>query len=430
VSLLKKPIIIDVVENDMCIGCGACIYTCPSGVIEPVFNDERKVREVKVTDFDTCKDCMLCDEVCPSIHVDFSQLLQKPVKREGDILSISIGYSSEHQFNNISSSGGIIRALVLDALKHQKPVICLGTFDDTYNAVLLKNPEDLSKVPGSIYHSVSFSECIKLLKSLDKPCVLVAIPCHLEGLKNYIQKVEPALDSKIDLIVGLICGWMYTEHSLEAFAGYKGIKEKIHDAGYRGEDKVGNLKLHTDQKTHHFSRRVFDSFNDKLDYKASFSRYMNRLRCRVCEDHLNILSDITVGDAWLKRFEDEKLSIVVSRTDIGLHKIRELEKNGEITLKSGEFSDLIESQSDDIVYSHSAIDMNSYLRSKKRHAPKFNFDGKDQGSVKLGITKRLDFSFDMFMRVLIIRGKYKLYRILYFLRWVCITISNKWKKSQ
>src|SRR5690606_37960767 len=109
------------------------------------------------------------------------------------------------------------------------------------------------------------------------------------------------LSEKIALIAGIICGWMYSHHGIRAFSSYKNINQEIKDVRYRGEDKVGKLKIFTNDEVHTFDRRKFHSFKEILDYRASFSTDVNRLRCRLCQNHLNVTADIAVGDAWLAR---------------------------------------------------------------------------------------------------------------------------------
>ncbi|WP_425592085.1 4Fe-4S dicluster domain-containing protein [Faecalibaculum rodentium] len=47
------------VDQDTCIGCGACVGACPTGAI--ALNDEGKAQ----VDPDTCIDCGACVGVCP-----------------------------------------------------------------------------------------------------------------------------------------------------------------------------------------------------------------------------------------------------------------------------------------------------------------------------------------------------------------------------
>ena len=402
----------------MCIACGACILSCPQSVIEPAYNKIRAAHEVKITKLEFCLGCSRCDEVCPSINVNFPKLLKIPpqephVERYGPLNSTQVGYAPKYHFDGISSSGGIIRAIIVNAVEQNKPVICLGKSNDGYCAIQIKSIADLKKIPGSIYHSISFTDGIQLLKEVDRPCVLVALPCHLEGIRNYILSVEHDLIKKIDLTIGLICGWMFSHHAIYSFAHYKNIKAPIRDVKYRGEDKVGTLKLYTNNTEHVYSRRAFSTVKERIDYKSSFSRAMNRLRCRVCEDHINLLADIVVGDAWLKEYKNDKMSIVLIRNGNGDRVLTDLKMKGKIVLNKGSIEDIIESQSEDLVYGHSARLMNVYLAKKHWITPEFYFGDDQNEKPALKFYHQILFAYELFMRKVTQKSKYDLYRFAF-----------------
>ena len=420
------PRIQQVVEQDMCIACGACVYACPQDVVVPTYNSLRAAHEIRIADKTYCPTCAApCDAVCPSIQVDLVGLLPDArngdgaIDRHGVVQSVHIGYAPAHQFNGVSSSGGVLRCFVSHALETGTPVVCLGQVGDDYEPMIARSLADLQRVPGSIYHSVSFAKCITVLRALDEPCVLVSIPCHLEGILTYIRKHEPALEEKIALNVGLICGWMYSGHGIRAFAHHKALPGRVVDAAYRGEDKVGLLKLKTDLGVYRFSRRSFSGLGGELDYKSSFSGVVNRLRCRLCENHLNVLADVVVGDAWLKRKPKatDKLSIVVTRTDRGSAALNKLVTMRKVVLEEGTIEDIEESQSYNLIHGVVAGKLNRFLQERGRLTPQFDY-GDGPRHTSLTVAERIDFGFEIALRRLLRSGQYRAYRAMYVLfRW-------------
>jgi coenzyme F420-reducing hydrogenase beta subunit len=432
--IMSLPKIQEVVDNDLCIACGACIEACPKDVVAASFNAYRGAAEVEIgTDGQPCLGCPApCDSVCPSLVSDLRKsedLLQtEEGVRFGPIKRASLGFANPHRFNGISSSGGIVRAIIYDALDRGEAVVCLaGDGAGGYVPERLEKPEDLERVPGSIYHSVTFAGAIDLCRTSGSPCVIVATPCQLAGIDNYIRTQEPSLERSISLRVGLICGWMYTTHSLGAFASYKGIQEPVANALYRGEDEKGLLKFTAEGKTHSFPRRDFSSKKEDQDYRASFSSVMNRLRCRVCEDHLNVLADVAVGDAWLRRKEGEKTSIVLARTELGCQRIRELELSSKIELEDSDAAnDLLESQSRSLVLGTDAKEMASWLRSRGKITPQFLYDDAPATLPKtLPLKTRIKYSIEMILRRIVRSRHYRLYHRLYRIRAWIILKSTK-----
>ena len=311
--------------------------------------------------------------------------------------------------------------MVAVALDSGQPVICLGKSEGKeYEPMIFRKREDLSRIPGSIYHGVSFVQAIPLLREVDRPCLLVSTPCQLEGILKFSQQCEPELRSKIALSVGLICGWMYSDHSLKAFAKFKRIEGEIIDAGYRGEDEAGMLKITTEEEgIQKFSRSVFGSMSEMIDYRASFSLPLNRLRCRSCENHVNVLADIAVGDAWLARHRGDKLSIIVVRTEAGERALSDLQAGGGVHLTPAEDGDLNESQSENLVFGTEARRLKRYMRKRSIKVPEADFgDDPDDGEAR-------GFRYEFAMRRAVRAGRYRLYRMMYLGRFFGLKLRGK-----
>lgn len=412
--------IIEVIENDMCIACGACVEACDRNQIVPAYNKERACNEVKFIQSENCLNCQTqCVSVCPSVEVNFATLLPSgaSTNRNENYVSIKTGYSHEHQFNGVSSSGGVLREIIQNYIEKGIPVLCLAyekeVNDGKYNARQIFTLKDMERIPGSIYHSISFTDAITQIKSVEE-CVVVAIPCHLEGLMKYIHEQEPALEEKIILKAGIICGWMYSDHSFLSFANYNNIERKIVDVGYRGEDRIGNLKLYAKEKLFNFSRNQFNTFNDLLSYRASYSTDVNRLRCRTCQNHLNFLADVVVGDAWLKRKKNKKLSIIISRNEKGEKLLNQLSYENKITTEIGTFDDVIESQSHNLVYGVVARKLNKFLKDRGKIYPRFIFSDNIHESNNT-VLDYLMFKLEFLKRNLIRARRYKSYRLVYLI---------------
>lgn len=412
-----------VLDHDLCIACGACVEVCPVSVVSPVFHPGRGAEEVAVTTPSACVDCAApCGDVCPSIVTDFARLALEPdgVRRDGRVRSVLVAQAPGHCHNGVSSSGGVLRLLATAALEAGTPVLCLvaestGPAERVrHEAGILRSLDELSRVPGSIYHSVSFTAAIPLLRALETPCLLIAIPCHLAGLLAYIDRYEPALRPKIGVTAGIICGWMYSHHALDAFAHFKGMSEPWTDAGYRGEDKVGRLKLIARSGVHSWSRREFGSLREMVDFRSSFATEANRLRCRVCEDHLNVLADISVGDAWLARTANSKSSVVVVRTQRGEALLAPHLASGRLLASEGSFGDLVESQSRDLIYATTASRLSAFLQDRGKSMPHFNYSDPI-APAGLGLRQQFLFGSEMLLRNLLRRRHYRIYRIGYML---------------
>ena len=434
-----QPLIRLVVEQDLCIACGACVAACPRANIRPIFQRGRGAEEIEVIAEATCTGCpQPCDAVCPSLTVDFARQRAArtgetervpPPARDGWMESVHLGWSPVFQDDAAASSGGILRALVAHALTTGTPVVCLARdpAGGAFRPRLLTTPGQLPDVPGSIYHSTSFAEAIAEIRQAPAPVLLVAIPCQLAGILNFVAHQEPALGRKIGLVCGLVCGWMYSFHALWAFAGHKGIARPDFAATtYRGGDRVGPLRLVQDGVVHAFPRREFATRREALDYRSSFSTDFNRQRCRVCEDHLNMGADLVTGDAWLARCAPRKLSIIGCRTARGRAALAVLEKLGHVRLEPATFADFTESQSPDLVHGTRARRTARLLREQGTPTPRFAF-ADAEAPVAAGLGDRIALSAEHRRRALLHAGHYRLYRWYYALRhpWMVVRFAAR-----
>lgn len=232
----------------------------------------------------------------------------------------------------------------------------------------------------------------------------------------FIQRRQPALLGRISLAVGLVCGWSFSEHGPRSFLDNKGLGGEVGEISYRGDGKVGSLRFRDRGGTvRSFSRREFHSFAEKLDYRSSFSRIMHRARCRICRDHINLCADVAVGDAWLKRRREEKVSLVVSRTARGEGFLRRASESGHIRLIEGREEDIIESQSRDLVYGHTARNRAGYLEGKGSPVTRFVFSGEEGHNPPVASPTPVKWGVESFLAGAARRGFYRTYRLLFAL---------------
>lgn len=415
----QNPELRAVIENDLCIACGVCMPVCPRGHLTQTFDTYRGANGVRFIETADCGGCDApCVKICPSVEIDFSSISDPPrsaPERDGWIRGVHLGYSPLFRDDGKSSSGGVLRALAHLAVEEGTPVLTLAKLEGTtieYRPRVLTDKSDLAKMPGSIYHSTSFAGVIELLHELEQPCLLIAIPCQLAGIYNYIHHVEPELRAKIGYSCGIICGWMYSHHAHQSFMHHKNLGLTLSDISYRGGDKVGLLKLKTEGREYAFDRRRFPDRASALHYQSAYSTDLNLLRCRLCEDHTNLLADIVTGDAWLARKSKEKLSVIGVRTDRGQVLFDRLIERGRLIVEPGTFSDMLESQSANLVYGATARKLGIWLRQRGLPTPAYRF-AHDREIIRLRLNDSLSFSLEFMRRHIVRSQRYKLFWWLY-----------------
>lgn len=357
----------EVIDNDLCIGCGACVAADPTLSLE--------LDPVKQIYEPTHAGNALAASVCPAIRVDYAHLqsMRFPGVEPGPfgvVESVTLAQSVDHDRNIKASSGGLIKELLISYLDRDDVdgVIALGHVAGLeFEPRVISAASEVDTLPGSIYHNLPKDRVLQLLRELEGSYVLVAIPCELEGIFTYIYELEPQLAEKIHATVGLLCGWQYSHHALRAICEFKGVDfDSITDVSYRGGGPVGKLRIVTsDGGVTTVNRRV------DLSYQTAFDRHFNTPRCHLCINHANFLADIVVGDAWLPSTVTTKsgVSLIISRTPATDALIRELAESGRIVLSEVTTAEIEESQTHRIAFGDFAYAYADYLKTNGRFAP-------------------------------------------------------------
>ena len=369
-----------VISSGMCIGCGACEMA--DGSVKVSLNPRSLVYEPESPGGPDAA------SVCPAVSVDYAGLqswlfpgaAQGPF---GVVRSVHLAQSTDTERNMRASSGGLIKEILRSALRSGEidGVIALDHVQGIdFAARLVTDPDDVDNLPGSIYHNLRQTRALELLRDTPGRLAVVAIPCQLEGLYSWVRTKAPELREKIVFTVGLLCGWQYSHHSINAMGTYLGYEpERISDISYRGGGPVGKLTVTTDDgRTFSASRRV------DFGYQVAFDRHFNTTRCHVCVNHGNFLADLVVGDAWLPStvFTKTGISLVVCRTERAERILADLVADGSCVSVEVSEDEIRESQTERVVYGEFAYAYADHLRSLGGHVPELNGPNKGYGSPK------------------------------------------------
>ena len=376
---MSEPDLRRVIDNDLCIGCGAC------AAAEPEIRLELEPRKLMYEP--TSAGGELAAAVCPAVRVDYAGLQAGlfPGRAPGPlgvVERISLAQSVDRDRNLRASSGGLIKELLRALLARDEVdgAIALAHVEGLrYEPRLITEVEEVDRLPGSMYQSVSFARAIELLEAHRGRYVLVAIPCQLEGIYSYARRCNPELVERIYTTIGLICGWTYTHHALRAICAYKGLDaDAIEDVSFRGGGPVGPLRLELASGSTEINRRR------DPDYVVAFDRSFNVPRCHLCVNHLNVLAETVVGDAWLASTARgaSGVSIVISRTARAAGWMAELAAAGRIREAAAGEAEIVESQGRNFTYGDNAYALARELRAAGRYCPDLGGPNRDHARLE------------------------------------------------
>lgn len=351
----KKNIFDAVIKQDLCVGCGLCLYSSSKDDLKMVWNNEGFLNPTP----DNTE--LLSEEslkVCP-----FNPFPDKEVRTENEIANIFlkdalnrhpkvghyyntyVGYSNKYRLT--SSSGGLA-TYILNELFEQRLVDAVITVgdgkDDHYEYKLVRRQEDLLATSKTKYYPVTMAEALSELKSLDGKVAVVGIGCFIKAVR-LLQYYNPELREKIVFTVGIICGGLKSKFFGEYLAAKAGVQN---DEFTKPQFRIKDYESTAGD----YSFGCLDSQGSERQVKMravgdmwGTGMFKNNA-CDFCDDVTTELADISLGDAWLNPYnQDGKgTNVMVTRSQLAEELINEGITRKELSVEPLDFSQFLSSQ--------------------------------------------------------------------------------------
>jgi len=328
-----------IVKNKLCVGCGACALLCPKKAIKITLDNKAGVYLPEINK-NKCINCGKCLEVCPRYNFSSRKLnleIFGEIPRNvllGNYLNCYAGYAIDPDIRQRASSGGLITALLIFALKKRiinGALVVRMKKDKPLEAesFVARTVKEIISAEGSKYCPVSISQGLKEIISSEKKekFAIVGRPCDIEAIRK-MEEINSDLKKKIILHFGLFCNRTPNFNAIKIFLKKLKIQESdVTKIVYRDEGWPGNMIISVKEK----------------DVRIPLPRYWNFLgsdfftpvSCFMCSDHTAELSDISFGDAWLPEFGGDRIgtSIIISRSLQGEEILQKAVLEGIIKIK-------------------------------------------------------------------------------------------------
>lgn len=331
----------EVVEAQLCSGCGACAYLSPEAISMADIEDHGRRpiiypgRKVDPTALQACPGIGLAhaparpaDPYIPDLRAAW-----------GPVLGVWEGYAADPEIRFSGSSGGATTALALYCLEAGGVEHVLHTAarkDVPYlnETVISRTREDLLRATGSRYAPASPCEGLQSIEDAGGPCVFIGKPCDVAATQR-ARKLRPDLDEKLGLTIGFFCaGTPSTRGTLEMLKRM-GVEdaESLASLRYRGKGWPGKATA------------VFKTAKGKetreLTYEESWGEVLSKhqqWRCNLCADHTGEFADIAVGDPWYRTIkeDDPGQSLILARTERGRETILAASEAGYLKITSAD----------------------------------------------------------------------------------------------
>lgn len=307
----------ELVDNNLCCGCGTCFAVCQRDAISLNVNPRIGVYSAKVDD-KKCNGCGLCLKACPGSGVDFPLLNKKlfganlPDPQMGFYTAAFTAFSTNEKIRYNAASGGVITSLLIYALENGIIDGAMVTSASSNapirpQASIAYTAEEIVCASRSKYCPIPANKAIReIMKSPEgKRFAIVGLPCHIQGLRK-AESSNKSLQEKIVLHLGLFCEYCPSFLATEFLLRHKSIKpESVTRFEYRGDGWPGKVSIETDngRKSYPFG-----------DIWSIWQRGFFSMRCQLCVDKANELADVSFADPWLLAHDNIGSTLVLTRS--------------------------------------------------------------------------------------------------------------------
>ena len=280
---------IEIVNKNLCCGCGACLQRCPKQCMTLQQDNEGFL--YPLVDKCTCIDCGICEKVCHELH---------PYEERTPI-QVLAAINKNTDVRIESSSGGIF-TLLAEKVINDGGVVFGARFDENWQVVMdyTSNIEGLVYFRGSKYVQArtghTYQQTEQLLKK-GRKVLYTGTPCQIAGLHHFLRK-----DYENLITVDFVCHGVPSPKVWELYlkevvtAGINAISH----IEFRNKDngwKKFNFKLITNENNRF--NTLTSWHQDNLFMRAFLSNMILRPSCHNCKaKHGASKSDITIADFW------------------------------------------------------------------------------------------------------------------------------------
>jgi coenzyme F420 hydrogenase subunit beta len=358
-----------ILDQDLCMGCGACQLACPGDAIRfdgliPTLSPDWSL--------DACGQCEDCTLTCPGADPCtplieakiFGRTRSQEERWIGITKEILFGRALDPDIYDRSSSGGSTTALLQASaqLMHADYVLAMGQSQRApwhASPVIAGDPSALNATVQSKYQIVPYLGVLRPLLAAEQPyrIVVVGLPCHIQGIRK-LQSIDSNLGARArDRLIFLV------EIACSSGTPPAGTASFITEVARLSADDVTMFQYRGGK----YPGGVIIGTRAGEELQFPFWRMVEHLtqhkahRCLSCPDWLSGVADIAVSDG--------DSNILASSRD-GKHP----EKCGRIYVRTAKAEDVVNYAVDHSILSVWAGDLSAFnlgLERKRNRRTRF-----------------------------------------------------------
>ena len=337
----EAPTITQVLENNICVGCGACSVATSGRVpvtIRPLGYYQADISGASVADIATAsRACPFTNDSINEDEISARLYPELPLDdRVGRHKSMFAGRISDDSQIDLSSSGGLTSWTLRELLRtgHVDGVIQVASTDQPmFGYVVARSESELLAGRKSKYFPATFADTLRSIRGDGMRYAFVGIPCAIRAVR-LVTDEDAVLREQLRFLVGIVCGHLKSGAYAESFAWQVGVEpENLGSVDFRIKDPTLTSRQYRFGARAKGAEEWLEAPTLSL-VGGSWGHAVFQLNaCNYCDDVFAETADVVFGDAWLSKYEIDwrGTNVVVTRDDTIDILLRDGEARGELS---------------------------------------------------------------------------------------------------
>lgn len=329
----------DIVKNKLCSGCGVCVSEQPDK-LQMVMNDEgflvpQQLAEgtelaVRVCPFNPTPEEEVRDE--DALAKIFLPLDTKFDERVGRYINCYAGYSKK--FRETSSSGGLGTYFFEYLLKNKivQKLFVVTEKDGNYEYQWFNDADSITKISKTRYYPVTLEKLFLEIDDFEGKVAISGVPSFIKAIRLK-QYYYPKYQEKIVFLSGIVCGGEKSKFYTDYLAQKACIKGSYSHQEYRLKDDESFALDYSfgakDTESGHFKTIKMSAVGNTWG-----TSLFNSPAYDFSDDLTAELADVSLGDAWIKPYQDDGKgnNVIVVRSHLAEEIVKYGLANGELIM--------------------------------------------------------------------------------------------------
>lgn len=331
-AFFQSPALARVARGDLCAGCGACAALAP-GKVTMQIAPPGYLRPAQSAPLDSGQEAAI-RAVCPGLGQRVASLGRENPVLWGPYREMMTGYATDPEIRFAGASGGALSAIlvhlvetgVVDAVVQTAAASDLAIGNAT---VITDDIAGITGAAGSRYAPSAPLAGLDEQIASGRRFAFVGKPCDAVALRALCNR-DPVIAATFPVILSFFCGGIPSHAGGAAvLAALNTDLESTARFQFRGNGWPGRATA-TDYSGTDRSMSYHDSWGGILTKHVQH-------RCKICADGTGMAADIVCADAWesdadgYPTFDEAPgISLIVTRTDLGVQLVAAAEAAGRI----------------------------------------------------------------------------------------------------